>query len=72
MNDLICVIKIIYALRLNSGINIKRILSAFLADRIVQACTEASLLSAIEKLAKLLDADMGKIYNDSGIDFLII
>lgn len=72
MNNLIYVIKIIYALRLNAGINIKRNISAFLADRIVQACTEASLLSAIEKLAKLLDADMGKIYSDSGIDFLMI
>lgn len=71
MNDLIYVIKILYALKLNAGLKVRRDLSAFIADRIVQACTESTLLSAIEKFAKLLDADMGKVYGDAGIDFLI-
>ena len=70
--DLIYVIKILYALRLHTGIKIKRNLSEFIADKIVQACTESTLLGAIEKLAKLLDSDMGKIYGTAGIDFLII
>jgi len=72
MNDFIYVIKIMYALKLNAGLKIKRNLSAFISDKIIQACTESTLLAAIEKFAKLLDADMDAIYNDAGIDFLIV
>ena len=71
-NDLIYVIKIIYALRLYAQIKVKRNFSEFIADKIVQAGSEETLLLFIEKLAKLLDADMGKVYGDSGIDFLIV
>ena len=49
MNNLINVIKIIYALRINAGISIKRDVSDFLADKIIQACAESTLLAAIEK-----------------------
>lgn len=70
--NLIYIIKVIYALRLHAGLKIKRNLSEFIADKLVQACTESNLLSVIEKLAKLLDSDMGKIYATSGIDFLVV
>jgi len=70
--DLIYVIKILYALRLCAGIKIKRNLSEFIADKIIQVCSENTLLAAIEKLAKLLNSDMGEIYSTAGIDFLII
>lgn len=70
--NLIYVIKIIYALRLHSRMKIKRSFSDFLADKIVQAGTESSLLAFVEKLAKLIDSDMGEIYSTAGVDFLII
>lgn len=70
--DFIYVIKILYALRLNAGLKIKRNLSAFIADKITQACTESTLLAMVEKFAKLVDADMGKVYDNAGIDFLIV
>jgi hypothetical protein len=70
--DIIYVIKILYALRLHANLKIKRNLSEFIADKIVQASSEPTLLGVVEKLAKLLNSDMGKIYDISGIDFLII
>lgn len=70
--DLIYVIKIMYALRLHTSIKIKRNISEFIADKIIQASSESTLLAVVEKLAKLLDSDMGKIYATSGVDFLMI
>jgi hypothetical protein len=72
MNELIYVIKILWALKINAKVTGKRNFSDFFADKIVQAGTEGTLLKFIEKLTKLIDADMGKIYGDSGIDFLIV
>lgn len=56
----------------NAKIKINRSRSDFLADRIVQSCTEPTLLASIEKLSKLMDADLGELYTSSGIEFLKI
>lgn len=72
MNDFIYVIKVIWALKINAQIKVRRNFSDFFSDKIIQASTESTLLKFIEKLAKLIDADMGKVYNDTSIDFLIV
>jgi hypothetical protein len=54
----------------NSNMKINRSRSDFLADRIVQAGTEPTLLAFIEKLSKLMDSDLGQLYTASGMEFL--
>lgn len=54
----------------NSEMKINRSRSDFLADRIVQAGTEPTLLSFIEKLAQLMDSDLGQLYTSSGMEFI--
>lgn len=71
MNEkLYAVMNVVRFIGSNAKIKVHRSLSDFLADRIVQAVTEPTLLAAIERLAKLMDADLGELYTSSGMEFL--
>lgn len=71
MNDqLYPVMNVIRFILNNSEMKINRSRSDFLADRIVQAGTEPTLLSFIEKLAQLMDSDLGQLYTSSGMEFI--
>lgn len=54
----------------SSKIKTKRNFTDFIADRIVQASAEATLLSAIEKLSGLIDASPGEIYQPVLTEFV--
>lgn len=56
----------------HSKITGKRNGSEFFADRIVQAATEKTLLAFAERLSKLVDADIGSIWESRGVEFLRI
>jgi hypothetical protein len=53
------------AISITSRIAHKRSMGDFLADRIVQAATERTLLAFGERLAKLMDADSGEIFSET-------
>jgi hypothetical protein len=61
------VLRFIYS---HSKITGKRNGTEFFADRIVQASTEKTLLAFTERLSKLLDANIGAIWESRGIEFL--
>jgi hypothetical protein len=61
------VIKYIYD---NAKIKIHRSGTDFLADRIVQSGTEETLLSFMERLSKLMDADIGSLWESQGVEFI--
>lgn len=63
------VLRFIYS---HSKITGKRNGSEFFADRIVQASTEKTLLAFTERLSKLVDADIGAIWESRGVEFLRI
>lgn len=66
------VMKVVRVLAQNSTIDVKRSFTDFLSDRITIASSEESLLKFIEKLAKLLCADFGKISDSAGIKFTTV
>ncbi len=61
------VLRFIYA---HSNIHGKRNGTEFFADRLVQASTEKTILAFVEKLSKLVDADIGAIWESQGVEFL--
>ena len=69
-NSLLSVMVIIRAIVQLARIKIHRGIADFLADRIIQAGTEPTLLAATEKLARLMDSDIGELHTNAGLDFL--
>jgi hypothetical protein len=63
MNDLKRTIDMVRSVSYNSRIKRNRSYSDFLADKIMQSSAEQTLLSCMEKLAKLMDSDPGKIHS---------
>lgn len=55
---------------ISSQMKTKRNFADFLSDRLAQATSEPTLLAAIERLAKLVDANLGEIYQSIFTDFL--
>jgi hypothetical protein len=66
---IISVLRFIYS---HSKITGKRNGSEYFADRIVQASTEKTLLAFAERLSRLVDADIGSIWESRGVEFLRI
>lgn len=58
----------------HSGViaKIHRSASEFFADRIIQASTQKTMLAFIERLASLMDADLGSIWQSNGTAFLAL
>ena len=63
------VLRFIYS---HSRIKINRSNSDFFADRIVQSSTEPTILAFVERLSKLMDTDIGSIWESRGVEFLKI
>lgn len=71
-NILYPVLNVVRFISNNAKIKVHRSMSDFLSDRIMQAGTEPTLLAFIERLSKLMDADIGELYTSSGMDFINI
>lgn len=54
-----------------SKIKSKRSFTDFFADRIVQACTQPTMLAAVERLAKTVDAEISELYQPVVKQFLV-
>lgn len=63
------VLRFMYA---HSNVHGKRNGTEFFADRLIQAGTEKTLLAFVERLSKLVDADLGAIWESRGVEFLRI
>jgi len=61
------VLRFIYS---HCGIKSKRNGTEFIADKIVQAGTQNDIVSFIETLAQIMDADIGAIWQSRGAEFL--
>jgi hypothetical protein len=70
MDELRKTIDMVRAISTGSRIAQKRSFADFLSDRLVQATTEQTLMSAMERLAKLMDSDIGGVNEQIIKDFL--
>lgn len=53
-----------------ADVKTKRSFTDFYADRIVQACTEPNLMSAVERLAKTVNVRISELYKPAFSDFM--
>lgn len=64
------VFDMIRAIAQASATKTKRAFADFFADRIIQACTEPTILAAMERLAKTVDVQISEIYQPVLVQFM--